>query len=122
MIHEGQLVLFRFPRTDQQAGRLRPAVVICSVPGVYDDWLVCMVSSQLHQRVEGFDEVLEEEAGDFQQSGLKTASVIRIGRLAVVERTALLGSIGEIAEERLRRIRSRLAAWLSGPSASADAG
>ena len=34
MIAEGQIVLFRFPQTDQEAGKLRPALVLRRLPGI----------------------------------------------------------------------------------------
>lgn len=49
MIREGQIVVFEFPQTDQKVGKLRPALVVRQLPGSYDDWLLCMISSQLHQ-------------------------------------------------------------------------
>ena len=61
MISEGQIVLFRFPQTDQQSGKLRPALVVRKLPGRYEDWLVCMISSQLNQEVTGFDETIFKE-------------------------------------------------------------
>ena len=48
-----------------------------------------MISSQLSQEVSSFDEIISEEDSDFTSSGLKFASVIRIGRLAVVHKTIL---------------------------------
>jgi mRNA interferase MazF len=114
MIREGQVVLFKFPYTDQTEGKLRPALVIRKVTGLHEDWLICMISSQLSQGKEGFDEFLSEEDRDFRQSGLKQASVIRIGRLAVVQKAILLGAIGEINPERLGGIKQRLAKWLLG--------
>ena len=59
-----------------------------------------------------FDEIVSEEDLDFATSGLKVASVIRVGRLAVVEADVLLGAAGEIATDRLRRIKTRLSQWL----------
>jgi len=50
---------------------------------------------------------------DFVASGLRAPSVIRVGRLAVVEGEMLLGAIGEIDSERLQRIKTRLADWLT---------
>jgi mRNA interferase MazF len=114
VIHEGQVVLFRFPQTDQTAGKLRPAVVLRELPGPYGDWLICMVSSQLGQATPRFDEVLTDSDPDFADSGLKTASVIRICRLAVVDRKALLGAVGEISATRLERVRRALAQWIGG--------
>ncbi len=71
-----------------------------------------MISSQLSQQVAEFDEVINEEDTDFEQSGLKISSVIRISRLAVVDRNVLLGSIGNIGTERLSLIKDRLSDWL----------
>ena len=114
MIQEGQITLFRFPQTNKTAGKLRPALVLRKLPGQYDDWLICMVSSQLSQELPGFDIVLYENDSDFEQSGLKTSSIIRISRLAVVNKDILLGSIGNISNERLSLIKSRLSNWIQG--------
>ena len=113
MKRAGQIVLFNFPQTDLARGKLRPALLIGGFPGPYDDWLICMISSQMRHYVEGFDEIIDEDDTDFSRSGLKASSVIRVGRLAVVEGGMLLGSIGEIDSERLRRIKTRLADWLT---------
>ena len=113
MIAAGQIVLFRFPQSDLEEGKLRPALLLGHLPGEYDDWLVCMISSQIRHYVAGFDELLQEADPDYGQSGLKSPSVVRVGRLAVVQEAVLLGAIGQVAPARLRRIKSRLADWLS---------
>lgn len=113
MIHEGQVVLFRFPQTDQVSGKLRPALVLRELPGPHGDWLICMISSQLSQQTPILDEILNQTDSDFERSGLKTSSLIRVGRLAVVDRRVLLGAIGEVDPQRLIRIRNRLSRWLS---------
>ena len=112
MKEPGQIVLFRFPRADLSEGKLRPALLLREVPGRYEDWLICMISPQLHQRIKGFDELVEEDDEDFARSGLKVTSVIRIGRLAVVEGEMLEGRTGTISPERMKRIRKRLAEWI----------
>ena len=112
MKQSGQIVLFRFPRTDLGEGKLRPALLLGRLPGEYDDWLICMISSQVRHYVPGFDEVVREGDADFVESGLKETSVIRVGRLAVVEGKILVGAIGQVAPERLQRIKECLAEWL----------
>lgn len=114
MIEEGQIVLFRFPQTDLREGKLRPALVIRKVPDEYDDWLICMISSRLHQKHTELDEVIGPEDKDFRDSGLKTTSVIRASRLAVIEREILLGKIGNITPERLQRIKDKISKWIKG--------
>ncbi len=114
MIQEGQIVLFSFPQTDQTLGKLRPALVLRKLAGPYDDWLICMISSQLAQQIQNFDVIINEKDADYEQSGLRTSSVIRISRLAVVDKSTLLGSIGNIGIERLNLIKNRLSDWIKG--------
>jgi len=113
MIQEGQIVLFTFPQTDQLEGKLRPALVLRSLPGSHDDWLICMISTRLHQEVPELDEVVRESDPDFLLTGLKSASLIRATRLAVVSADLLQGAIGNLGADRLARIRSRLGRWIS---------
>ena len=55
-----------------------------------------------------------EEGQIVLASGLKQSSFIRITRLAVVHKTSLLGTIGDVSTERLERIRGKLSDWLLG--------
>lgn len=68
----GQIVLFEFPQTDFESVKQRPVLLLAQLPGDYDDWLICMISSRLHQYIEGVDEIIREDSPDFIQSGLKT--------------------------------------------------
>lgn len=63
MKRAGQIVLFRSPQTDLEEGKLRPALLLGKLPGEYDDWLICMISSQTRHYVAGFDEVVRESDG-----------------------------------------------------------
>jgi len=110
----GQVALMSFPRVDLTPGKRRPVLLIAPVPGPYEDWLVCMFSTQLDQALSGFDEIIEADASDFHSSGLRVPSVIRVARLAVVGGDMLVGALGEISEERLRRIQRTLADWIQG--------
>ena len=111
MIEEGQVVLFRFPQTDLKQGKMRPALVLRKLPGSYDDWLICMISSRLYQ-VQTVDDVISVDDADFQDTGLKRESVVRVSRLAVIEGAVLEGAIGQISATRLQRIRTKIADWI----------
>lgn len=108
----GQIVLFKFPQTDLAEGKLRPALLLAKLPNQYDDWLICMISTQTRQAIENFDDVVNENDSDFTSSGLKVTSVIRVSRLAVVNGEILLGAIGEISAKRLQHIKQQLANWI----------
>ena len=53
MKEAGQVVVFRFPQTDFEEGKLRPALLLGKLPGEYNDWLICMISSQTRQYLAG---------------------------------------------------------------------
>ncbi|MFQ5637478.1 MAG: type II toxin-antitoxin system PemK/MazF family toxin [bacterium] len=108
----GQIVLFEFPQTDFSSTKLRPVLLLAQLPSNYDDWLICMISTKKHQYIEGLDETINEESSDFSKSGLKAESVIRATRIAVVSGEILVGSIGEISQERLTQIKKNLAKWI----------
>ena len=117
MIREGPIVLFAFPQTDEATGKLRPALLLRRCPGAHDDWLICMISSQLRHEIAGIDEVIRPSDGDFAQTGLKLASVIRATRLAVVGSDVLQGTIGKFPDARLHRVRRNIVDWISGTGA-----
>ncbi|WP_281178301.1 type II toxin-antitoxin system PemK/MazF family toxin [Candidatus Desulfofervidus auxilii] len=71
-----------------------------------------MVPSKSYQFNKELDEIITLEDKDFQESGLKTESVIRVSRLAVVEKDILIGRIGKISSERLKRIKDKLGKWI----------
>lgn len=79
----------------------------------YRDVLVCGVSTQLHQEVKGFDEVVDQTESDFAATGLRTTSLIRLGFLAVLPRSAVIGSIGSVSPERHKRLLTRLSDYLN---------
>lgn len=107
---EGDVVLTPLPQADGQV-KNRPAVVLRAMPP-HGDLLVCGVSTQLHNETPGFDDVIRPDDLDFTASGLKAASLIRLGFLAVLPVSSFLGSIGSIAPERHRDLLQRLSEYL----------
>ena len=108
----GTIILFRFPHSDLQRGKLRPAVLLKQVPNEYGDWFVAMISTQLHQQIEGLEIVISEDDSDFSGTGLKQSSLIRTSRLAVVDSDIFVGQIGRLENEKLSEVLARLIKWL----------
>jgi mRNA interferase MazF len=108
----GDISLVRFPRADLEKGKYRPVLLLAKMPGPFNDWLVCAITSQLRHEVGGWDDRIEETDSDFAGSGLKVPSLIRVGKLATVEEGALEGVLGRISDERLRAILERIADYL----------
>ena len=66
---EGDVVLTPLPQADGQI-KNRPAIILREMPP-HGDFLVCGVSTQLHQEAAGFDDPIRPGDADFANSGLK---------------------------------------------------
>src|SRR5215216_1691944 len=109
-MNQGDVVLTPVPQANGIL-KNRPAILLREMPP-YRDMLVCGISTQLHQEVKGFDEVIDLADSDFKISGLRAASLIRLGFLAVLPRSAVIGSIGTVSPERHKRLLKRLSDYL----------
>ena len=110
-MNEGDVALAPLPQADGQV-KNRPVVLLRRLPP-FGDFLVSGISTQLHLRVAGFDEEIVASDPGFAASGLKTASLIRLGFLAVLPKSALLGRIGSLSSERHLRLVANLCRHLS---------
>lgn len=108
MTSPGDIVLTRLP---QAGGRpkLRPALVVCVLPGTHRDVLVAGISSQVQNAVPDWDELILADDPDFTRSGLRAPSIVRLSYLAVLAEAVIAGGIGRVDSERLVHIATRLA-------------
>jgi len=109
-MNEGDILLTPIAQAD---GRLknRPALFLRELPP-FRDILACGISTQIHQAVEGFDELIQKNDSDYSRSGLVADSIIRLGFLAVIPRKNIIGSIGAISPVRHARLLKKLSTYL----------
>ena len=110
---EGDIILTPLPQANGRE-KPRPAVLLRKMPP-FGDFLVCGISSKLHQGAPGFDDWIETSDKDFNDSGLLVSSVIRLGFLTVFPKTRIAGAIGHISRERHQAILRRLSHYLLSP-------
>jgi len=108
---EGKVVIATLVQANGQR-KPRPAIVLREMPP-FNDLLVCGISTQLHQQVPGFDEVITPGDADFRASGLQARSLIRLGFLVALPSVRIVGTIGAIAPERHKRLLLALSTYLS---------
>jgi mRNA interferase MazF len=87
-MQKGDIVLIPFPFTDLSGNKLRPAVVLAVTKL---DLTVCFITSQL-QWQEPTDVVLQPKVSN----GIKKPSLIRVSKIATLDKTLTLGKIGSI--------------------------
>ena len=78
-------------------------------------------TASVDQEVAGFDDPIRPGDADFAASGLKAPSLIRLGFLAVLPASSLLGTIGSIDNVRHVRLLERLSNHLRPAAAATEA-
>ena len=99
----GDIVLLRFPFTDDQVSKKRPALIINDSND--GDIVVCRITSQ------SYTSKHDIYIDDWEKSGLKLPSVIRIHKIATLEKDMMemiIGKINEALKSRVNVILSNL--------------
>lgn len=91
----------------EMGGNVRPAICLRKMPK-YGDLLVCAVSTQLDQCIEGFDVIVDPST----DTGIIRKSVIRLSCLGRVEAHESPGRIGTISVPLHRRLLKNLSEYL----------
>lgn len=105
----GDIVLTIIPQDSLQ--KRRPVLILKVLPK-YKDFLVCAVSSQLHQYIDGFDLMLNDSHAAFAACGLKQSSIFRLSNLAVLSTENIIGSIGYLQKDLHLKLLKTLAGYL----------
>ena len=96
----GQIVLLRFPFTDGISFKRRPALIIQDSDD--GDVIVCRITSKIYQS--DFD----IEINNLEKSGLKLPSVIRVHKIATLEKNLVELKMGQIGAGLKIKVRDAI--------------
>lgn len=99
-MRKGDLILIPFPFTDLTGSKKRPALVLIS--GNLDV-TVCFIFTQL-QWQEPTDLLVQPNI----DNGLKRISLVRVEKIATVDKTLAIGKLGSIGENEIEELDKRL--------------
>ena len=100
---KGTLVLIPFPFTDLSGQKVRPALVLVDFKKG-EDCIVAFISSVKQKRSDPFDIPLPIT----NKNGLKMDSIIKIGKIATLQKKIILGEIGVLESELLDQVDKKL--------------
>lgn len=99
----GDVVLLKFPYTNGNSFKKRPALIINDYND--GDIIVCRITSKIYNS--SYDVPIDE----WKKSGLKLPSVIRVHKIATLEKELVescIGKINEAVKIKTKRILSNL--------------
>jgi len=97
VIETGTIVLLQFPFTDGMTYKRRPALVLKDFED--GDLLVCRITSKIYNSA--YDIYLN----DWSKFGLKLPSVVRVHKMATLEKDMIVTIMGQIDENMLSKIK-----------------
>lgn len=104
---KGDIVLITFPFTNLSGGKLRPAVVLFETAEVIT---VSFITTQIGWQ-EPNDLLLQPNANN----GLKKPSLVRIGKIATLDKTLAKGILGYFSQIEVAQLNTRLKTLLQLP-------
>lgn len=104
MYKQGDLILVPFPFTDLTGEKVRPALVI-SNKEIGNDITLCFVSSVVPKKILDSEVLIKEGGKNFKNSGLKVNSLIKVTKIATLERNVVLGKLGNLDNESLLKVK-----------------
>ena len=97
---KGDIVLLLFPFTDLSGQKNRPAIVLIDNDS---DITVAFISTRIHWKAEA-DILLQPTTGN----GLKKESLIRLSKIATIDKDLILGHLGEISPFDIETMNKKL--------------
>ena len=104
----GTVILTPFPFTDLSKNKVRPALVVSSNKRKDNDIIIAFISSVIDINLSETDILLDSKEVFFKETGLKTSSVIRTDKLATIDKKIILGELGNIDIELIRKVDDHL--------------
>ncbi|MBO0949464.1 type II toxin-antitoxin system PemK/MazF family toxin [Fibrella sp. HMF5405] len=106
-MQEGDIAIAFIQQSDGSR-KQRPVLLLRRMPG-HGDYLVCGISTQLHQAVAGFDEVLIPDTNN----QLRAVSVVRLSNLVALPEVDIDRAIGFVPAPLHSALLQRLAMYLT---------
>lgn len=103
---KGTVILTPFPFTNLAGQKNRPAVVL-SLSRQGEDVVVAFISSVVRDPTET-DLLISKNHPDFEATGLKKDSVIKLDKLATISRKIVRGRLGDLSPELLEEVNKKL--------------
>lgn len=100
---KGTIVLVPFPFTDLSGHKVRPCLVLY-VEEYGEDCIIAFISSVKSERLGRRDVKISST----KQNGLKVDSIIKVDKIATLQKKIFLGAIGQIEPKVLKSVDSVL--------------
>ncbi len=105
----GTVILTPFPFTDLSGNKVRPAIIVSADDRQGNDVIIIFVSSVFREHAFiSTDIPIKTDDYYFASTGLKTNSLIKVDKVATVDKKIILGEIGVLERQTMELIDQKL--------------
>lgn len=107
-MNRGKVVLVSFPFDDLSTTKIRPAVCLTDPIGPHHHVVLAFISSRVASDLLETDLVLSPGDGDFENTGLRVSSILRLHRLMTVTTGLIKRELGELSQRMKTEVADKL--------------
>jgi mRNA interferase MazF len=108
-MRRGKIVLSPFPFTNLTESKLRPAVVVSDSDREDADVILAFITSVFDGRkLSATEEFVSASDKEFASTGLKKDSVFKMDKLATIEKSIIVGELGEASAGLQEKLDAKL--------------
>lgn len=105
---KGKVVLVPFPFDDLSSTKIRPAVCLTEPIGTHRHIILAFITSQTPSELLETDLVIDLQKPDFEGTGLRISSTLRLHRLMTVTSSIIRRELGTLSSEMQRMVEEKL--------------
>lgn len=105
---KNKIVLVPFPFDDFSSTKVRPALCLTHTISNFEHIVICFISSKIPKSKEESDIILDITDLDFDKTGLKVASTIRLHRLVTIPKLLIQRQLGYLPSSQISIIDKKL--------------
>ncbi|MBI5217165.1 MAG: type II toxin-antitoxin system PemK/MazF family toxin [Ignavibacteriae bacterium] len=105
---KNKIVLVQFPFDDLSSFKVRPAVCLTNTIGSHNHVIVGFITSKIPSDILPSDVILTTSDKDFEITGLRVSSTLRLHRLLTVSKSNFIRELGIIPERIQNTVSTKL--------------
>jgi mRNA interferase MazF len=103
-----KVVLVPFPFDDLSSRKVRPAVCLTEAIGPYRHVLLAFITSRVPKKLLETDILIASDDEDFEMTGLRVSSTLRLHRMMTVTPDIILRELGQLSRKQQEKVNDKL--------------
>lgn len=103
-----KILLAPFPFGDLKTKKFRPVLCLTEPKGRHKELILAYITSNIRNNRLESDLIIKEADKDFEKTGLKTSSSIKLNKLLTLPQEMIVGQIGVLSKKRISVLRKKI--------------